>query len=163
MHPNSMRLMSAFRDKYLLSVQNLNILDVGSMSVDGGDYKQLFTRGGWDYKGVDIAAGVNVDIVSPDPYKWPIDDNSYDVVISGQCMEHVEAPWLWVKEIERVCKPDGLICVIAPWSFQIHRFPVDCWRILPDGMEYIFTKHCNFKRLACTVDGIDCFFVGKKV
>jgi len=162
MHPSSMKLMTTFVDKYLKNLSPLTILDVGSMSVSGGAYNQLFAKPNWLYRGLDVAAGTNVHIVSPDPYKWPVADNSYDVVISGQCMEHVEAIWLWTKEIERVCKPGGLVCIIAPWNFIVHRYPVDCWRILPDGMEYIMTKHCNFKKLECAIVEIDCYFIGTK-
>lgn len=161
MHPNSMNIMSTFATTHLDNTTSLNILDVGSMNVNGS-YNKLFCKPNWIYKGIDISEGLNVDIVSPDPYKWPVDNNSFDVIISGQCMEHVEAPWLWVKEIERVCKPNGLICIIAPWNFVIHRYPVDCWRILPDGMEYIFTKHCTFKKIECGVIDIDCYFIGIK-
>lgn len=162
MHPSSMNLMSNFVNTYLSKTKLLSILDVGSMSVSGGSYDILFKNQGWIYKGVDIAKGKNVDIISPDPYNWPILNDSYDVVISGQCMEHVEAPWLWVKEIERVCKPGGLICIIAPWNFVVHRYPVDCWRILPDGMEYILTKHCKFKKIECAIKEKDCYFIGTK-
>ena len=162
MHPSSMKLMSGFIDKHLKSKPTFNVLDVGSMSVSGGAYNELFKNVNCVYNGLDIEPGPNVDIVAPDPYKWPVLENFYDVVISGQCMEHVEAIWLWVKEIERVCKPGGLTCIIAPWRWDVHRHPVDCWRILPDGLEYIMTKHCKFIKMECQIIGTDCYFIGIK-
>lgn len=162
MHPSSIALMSLFIDKYLKNEPSFTVLDVGSMSVSGGAYNELFKNPNWIYKGLDVEAGPNVDIIAPNPYNWPVVNDSYDVVISGQCMEHVEAIWLWVKEIERVCKPNGLVCIIAPWKWGIHRYPVDCWRILPDGLVYIMTKHCKFKMLDCEITGNDCYFIGRK-
>jgi SAM-dependent methyltransferase len=146
----------------------LKFLDVGSMDVVGnGSYKNMFTFDGiqknWTYTGLDIASGNNVDIVSPDPYNWPIKDESYDIVISGQCAEHVEAPWIWVKEIERVCKADGYIFIIAPFKIAVHRFPVDCYRYVPDGFAYLFGKHCNFEVLETEVSNdMDTYIVAKK-
>ncbi|MEM1725222.1 MAG: methyltransferase domain-containing protein, partial [Thermoplasmata archaeon] len=41
--------------------------------------------------------------VVKDPYNWiEIEDSSVDVVISGQAFEHIEYPWLTIKEIYRV-------------------------------------------------------------
>lgn len=126
--------------------EKLTILDVGSFDVNG-TYKTLVEGMGYEYVGCDIAEGDNVDIVLDKPYEWSIEDESYEVVISGQTIEHTEAPWLWVKECERVCKRGGYFLLIGPHTAEEHRFPVDCWRILPDGMEYLLTKHCDFELL----------------
>lgn len=100
-----------------------------------------------------MQAGPNVDIVISDPYNWGLPSSSYDVIISGQCLEHVEMPWLWIKEAERVCKPGGFMILIAPWSCGQHRYPVDCWRILPDGMNVLLTKCANMSLLHCEIAG----------
>jgi SAM-dependent methyltransferase len=84
--------------------------------------------------GADVVPGKNVDVVLPDIYSWrAFRSNSFDVVVSGQTLEHVEFPWLTVGQIARVLKPGGRCCVIAPSSGPEHRFPVDCWRLYPDG------------------------------
>lgn len=152
MHNTSLRLMQRFVADYLNPRQNLKILDVGSQSVNG-DYRSIFINplGWWEYVGLDVSIGQNVDIVANDQYKWPLNNASFDVIISGQCLEHVEAPWLWIKEVERVCKPGGVICIIAPAKCTIHRYPVDCWRILPDGITYLLEQWCSFKVLECEV------------
>jgi SAM-dependent methyltransferase len=56
------------------------------------------------------------------------------VFISGQAFEHTEYLWLTMMEVERVLKPTGLACIITPSAGPEHRYPVDCWRIYPDGM-----------------------------
>jgi SAM-dependent methyltransferase len=132
-----------------------------------GSYRKIFEDNPlWSYKGLDMVLGKNVDIIAP-TIPWPISDNSYDLVISGQTLEHTKAPWLWIKEIERVCKPGGLIIIIAPWQWDQHRYPVDCWRILPDGMTYLLGDWCNCEILTIgmsTIDIIhgDCYGVAKK-
>jgi SAM-dependent methyltransferase len=139
------------------------VLDVGSYDVNG-TYKPMFGTG-YKYEGLDIMEGPNVDIVATDPYKWPIEDNTYDVIISGSCLEHVEAPWLWIDEVYRVCKPGGLCVIQAPWKHGIHRHPVDCWRILPDAMIYLLSKRAKFEVLDSGLrdDYIgDCWGVGRK-
>ena len=46
--------------------------------------------------------------------------------------------WRWIPELTRVLRPKGLLAICTVWQFPEHRFPVDCWRILPDGMRYLF-------------------------
>lgn len=125
---------------YLLHAQDLSgrsVLDVGSLDVNG-TYRPLVEERGGIYTGLDLEPGPNVDIVSLDPYQYPIPDGTYDVVISGSTMEHVQAIWLWIPELVRVLRPGGMLAIVTHWQFQEHRYPVDCWRIMPDGMRYLF-------------------------
>lgn len=117
----------------------LSVLDVGSLDVNG-TYRPLITGRGWQYTGLDACPGANVDIVATDPFAYPLDDASFDLVISGSTMEHVTAIWRWIPELVRVLKPGGWLVIITHWQFVEHRYPVDCWRILPDGMRYIFDE-----------------------
>jgi len=117
-----------------LSERHLDILDIGSMDVNGS-YRSLFSRRSWRYVGADIQSGANVDIVLGDHYRWrQIRSDSYDVVVSGQAFEHIPFFWLTMQEIARVLKPGGLCCIVAPSEGPEHRYPQDCWRFLPDGM-----------------------------
>jgi SAM-dependent methyltransferase len=169
MHDTSYFSMQAMISMYLDDKKVTSILDVGSLDTRsnsgtyfvrtigngsmGGTYRGLFASPLWTYTGLDMQAGSNVDILAIEPYKWPIEDSSFDVVISGQCLEHVEEPWLWIKEVERVCRPGGLVILIVPWSCGEHRYPVDCWRILPDGMRVLLTKCAKMEILFCKIEG----------
>ena len=135
MHQSSLDKMLAFRKRYLAGREDepLSILDLGSMDVNGS-YRVFFGEPRWTYRGIDLAAGPNVDVVLDDPYHWrEVKSGSADVVISGQAFEHIEFFWLTMLEIARVMKPGGLCCLIAPSGGPEHRYPVDCWRFLPDG------------------------------
>lgn len=127
--------MQRFVEQHLdaLKGQALRIADVGSMDVNGC-YKPLFSQPDWCYTGLDLDSGANVDIALKSPYCWPLEDASFDVVVSGQALEHIEYVWQTVQEVARILKPGGLCCLIAPSAGPEHRYPVDCWRIYPDGM-----------------------------
>jgi len=132
MHGSSLENMKRVRAKYLHDKGT--VLDIGSQDING-TYKHLFK--GWNYKGLDVCPGSNVDIVVKDAYHWTeVESSSYDVVISGQAFEHIEFPWLTINEVARVLKAGGLCCIIAPSSGPIHYAPEgkDCWRFLPDGL-----------------------------
>ena len=134
MHESSINRMKWFIKTYLQEKREYNILDVGSYNVNGS-YKHLFNEKCCFYTGLDMEAGPNVDIVPKQTYKWrEIENDKYDVVISGQALEHIEFFWVTISEIVRVTKKDGIICIIAPNGFEEHRYPVDCWRFFTDGM-----------------------------
>ena len=129
--------MLDFKERYLTTREKvpLLILDLGSCDVNGS-YRHHFDAPPWTYRGVDMTPGKNVDIVLQNPYDWTaIRSNSVDVLISGQAFEHIEFFWITILEIERVLKPGGLCCIIAPSGGVEHRFPVDCWRFYPDGFD----------------------------
>lgn len=137
MHKSSLDKMTWFKETYLQDMRdkNLEILDVGSFDVNG-TYKPILSEPKWRYTGADLEAGPNVDIVLKSPYSWTaIASNSFDVVVSGQAFEHIEWFWMTMLEINRVLKPGGLCCILAPSTGYEHRYPVDCWRFYPDGLK----------------------------
>jgi 2-polyprenyl-3-methyl-5-hydroxy-6-metoxy-1,4-benzoquinol methylase len=129
--------------------REIHVLDVGSTNI-GGSYRDLFGFPGSKYVGVDIQPGANVDIVLSDPYDWTnLRDEAYDVVISGQALEHIEFPWLVLEQIARKLKVGGLGCLIAPSRGPEHRYPVDCYRYYPDGMRAL-AKWARLTVLECS-------------
>jgi SAM-dependent methyltransferase len=70
-----------------------------------------------------------------DIYHLPFDDNSVDLVLSGQMLEHCPHFWLVFNEIFRILKPNGMAFIIAPSSGPVHRYPVDCYRFYPDSYQ----------------------------
>ncbi len=146
MHDSSLTKMRGFVAAYLAEFVHapLVILDIGSQAVEGMQtYRSLFSSPAWSYRGLDVTAGANVDVVLNDPYQWhEVESETADVVVSGQALEHIEFPWETMREIARVLKPGGVACII-------HRYPLDCWRIYPDGcyelpaLSECRRSHCN--------------------
>jgi len=148
--------MEHFVEAYLTSSRQtpLEILDFGSQQVNPVSltYRTLLDRPPWRYRGLDIAAGHNVDVCVKDAYDWPeIASDSVDVVVSGQALEHVEYFWASAFEIGRVLKPGGLMMIIAPSGGYEHRFPLDCWRYYTDGMRAL-AAHLRFELVDAHTD-----------
>lgn len=146
MHASSMENMArCFRryvgPKLIESNSLLKVLDIGGANVNGS-YRDIIEGYNFQYLAADIADGDGVDVHMVDPYKIPLEDNSVDIVISGQAFEHVEFFWLLFEEIVRVVKESGFIFLIAPSGGAIHRHPVDCYRFYPDSY-YALAKYTN--------------------
>jgi 2-polyprenyl-3-methyl-5-hydroxy-6-metoxy-1,4-benzoquinol methylase len=164
MHESTFTRCSEFVDRYLASHEALSIADVGSYDVNG-TYRSLFARPGWTYTGLDLSAGPNVDVVLKEPEHWASSHSElkerFDVVISGQTLEHVRRPWIWICQVACLCKPGGLIWLCAPNTWEFHKFPIDCWRIWPDGMRGLF-QQAGLDEVACWHDGPDTMGIARK-
>ncbi len=146
--------MKAFRMKYLNPKLNQKILDVGSLDNHGDfNYRAIFNEKNWNYTGLDIEKGNNVDIVVTDIYNWfEIEDNSYDVVVSGQFFEHLEFFWLTMGQIERVLKPGGYVCIITPSAGPKHGGQMlNCNRFQEDGLRAL-AKYVNLEIISVEID-----------
>ena len=140
MHKSSVQAMEKFKNNYLNKESNLKILDIGSYDSSGTNYNygRFLKEKNWQYQGMDIQEGPNVDIVVSDIYNWvEIEDESYDVVISGQAFEHMEFFWEAIKEVKRILRPGGFCCIIAPSEGPVHKNPFDCFRFKDNGMKAI--------------------------
>lgn len=156
MHRNSLILMEEFRDKYLADMKGATILDVGSMYVGSGNthtYRELF-ESDFKYTGMDLEPGPNVDIVG---YKNI--QGVYDVVISGQVMEHVKHPWDWLKLLTQYF--GAYICIIVPNAHKEHRHPLDTYRYFPDGMRDLF-EYAGIKEVEIYISEKDTVGIGTK-
>lgn len=144
--------MNWFAENYVTG-EGKKILDVGSMDRDCS-YRKLFDGKQVQYIGLDIAAGPNVDVIMDEPYQWDsLEDESFDYVISGQAFEHIEYPWLTIKEIYKKMKPGGICCIIAPNTSGEHKMPLDCYRFFSDGLAAL-AKWAGFLVIDVTVAGI---------
>lgn len=154
MHKNSHSKMEWFKNTYLSLDDNLKILDVGSLDSAGNyNYSDIFNETNWSYTGLDLKKGPNVDIVVSDIYNWvEIEDNSYDVIISGQFFEHLEFFWLTMSEIKRVLKPGGYVCIIVPSSGPDHNKTMpNCYKFYEDGLNAM-AKYVNLTIHHTSVD-----------
>jgi len=137
------------------------VLDVGSLNVNG-TYRDIFPDS-WEYFGADIAEGSNVDIVMSDAYHIPAESGRFPLIISGQCWEHCENPFRLCREMTRLLKPGGVMIVTAPFRAQEHRYPIDCFRFLPDGFKAIFKDSGLVPDAAYIInDGRDCWGIAVK-
>lgn len=131
-----------------------SVLDCGALNVNG-TYRKTCEELGLAYSGQDIVAGPNVDLVVP-VCKLPKD--SYELVISGQMLEHCDDLSRVANEMVTVCRPRGWCIWIAPNEWGEHHRP-DRWRILRDGMSYLMR---NLTKVETYMEGNDTVGLGQK-
>lgn len=158
MHQSSFDLMGILMKKV---PRFSRVLDIGSGIANTGLQRSYRDHipGGVEYVGFDEEDGRNVDVVG-DVYELKDYDGARpDLIISGQVIEHLEAPLLAVQMMKSLLAIDGWIILIAPWQYGIHRYPLDCWRVLPDGMAHLLE---GFEDVDVGIRENDCYGVGRK-
>ncbi|MDK2408325.1 methyltransferase domain-containing protein [Aphanizomenon sp. PH219] len=135
MHNNSILLFK----KYALSYfkPNIHVLEIGP---DGfpSTYQSTVNDSSITWETLDIYESSKLTYTALSEYIFPIQDQTYDIIISGQVIEHIRKPWVWIKEVARLCKPEGLVITINPVSWPYHEAPIDCWRAYPEGMKALY-------------------------
>ncbi len=116
-------------DRYLgKAPKHTKLLDFGCGS---GIFVEELEKAGFDAHGVDISdeavrfgalQGIkNLSVI--DSHKINFGDNTFDVVLSMDVLEHLEDEEWALKEIERILKPNGIFVVMVPaymflWGVQ---------------------------------------------
>jgi len=160
MHSSSYTEMSLNVPKYLFCLPDKSIVcDVGSYDVNGS-YRAIIEPK-FQYVGIDLKAGPNVDVIMKSEYDTGLPENHADAVISGQCLEHCKNPFKLVAEMFRIVKRGRLVMIVAPFIFNPHRYPVDCWRFLPDGMT-VLIETAGAKVINTYINAKDCWGIGQK-
>lgn len=120
-----------FVDQFFFSHQELFvpsklILDIGGKKDNKRGLFDL-SKYGAKVKYVNIDQSSNPDIVS-DAASIPLPDNSADIIIMGEILEHVPEPVLVLKEAYRLLKPGGLVLATVPFMYPVHADPFDFGR-----------------------------------
>ena len=137
MHRNSQLLFDRYARSYFQS--GMRVLEIGPAS-HPSHYARAVQVPELTWHTIDISAHPSLTFQALDEYRFPIKDDSYDIVLSGQVLEHVRRIWVWIGELARVCKPGGHIITISPVSWPYHEAPVDCWRVFPEGMRTLYAE-----------------------
>lgn len=88
---------------------------------------------------LELADGPNVHIVGYG-LELPFRDESVDLIVAQEVLEHVPKFWLFVDEIRRVLKPNGRFFCQVPFQIGFHPGPVDLWRFSKQGLESLFPR-----------------------
>lgn len=138
MHTTAYKTSKLFFDTYCTS-REVDVVEIGSQNVNGSMRDNITTQVR-SYTGLDFVEGAGVDVVLTDPYSYPLESSSADVVVTSSCFEHSEMFWLSYLEAMRILKDDGIMYCNVPGSWMgYHRYPVDCWRFYPDAAKALET------------------------
>lgn len=88
------------------------------------------------FKNLEIAAGKNIDYVGS-VESIPLPNNSIDVIVTQEVLEHVADPNVSMKEIHRVLKPGGKAYIQLPFIIGYHPCPNDYWRFTHEGIKQL--------------------------
>lgn len=81
----------------------------------------------------------NIDLFGT-AYNIPVDDESFDCVLSTAVMEHLEEPQLALNEAFRVLRPGGIALYTMPLFWHLHEEPRDFFRYTKYGLQHLFTN-----------------------
>ena len=112
----------------------LTVLDVGCGEKP---YLPLFEGIASSYVGVDAVQTPGADFVSP-AESLPLPNDSFDILISTQVLEHVDDPAACLSEMFRVLAPGGTLLLSTHGTFLYHPDPPessrDYWRWTHSGL-----------------------------
>jgi SAM-dependent methyltransferase len=115
------------------------LLDVGCGTKP---YRELFTVD--EYLGLDIDNSRTRETACADYYysggEFPVSDNSFDVVLCNQVLEHVFNPDEFLAEIIRVLKPGGKLLLTVPFVWDEHEQPHDYARYTTFGLRHLLER-----------------------
>jgi SAM-dependent methyltransferase len=134
---------SVWRDlKLELATAHGDVLDVGA---GAQPYRPLLPPDA-RYRAIDVAvAGEAFGYDLPDTEyfegdRWPVEDDSIDVVLATETLEHVPEPAVFLAEARRVLRPGGRIVLTVPFAARWHYIPHDYWRFTPSSLRNLLEQ-----------------------
>jgi SAM-dependent methyltransferase len=94
---------------------------------------------------LELEPGDNVDLVGSVMH-IPANDESFDFIISQEVLEHVENPFVAMREINRVLRYNGMGYIQLPFIIGYHPCPNDFYRFSHQGIAYL-VESAGFKIL----------------
>lgn len=151
MHPSAY----AFASTALTAkqVRGKRVVEAGACDVNGSVRGAVEALGPASYAGTDMLPGPGVDLVcEAGDLAAELGDDSADVVISTEMLEHAEDWRGAMAGIARVLAPGGLLVLTARGpGFPYHGYPGDFWRFTTGQMDGIAAA-CGLEVIRCEPD-----------
>ncbi len=116
------------------------VLEIGGVAKDRQFYDFVLEHI-TSYCCVNLEAGAGVDVVGDAHDAELIAADTADTVFIFNVLEHCYDPQRVVQNIHRWLKPGGWCLALVPTAQRLHDRPADYWRLLPDGLNYLFRHY----------------------
>lgn len=116
----------------------LKILDIAPQDYAGA--KEFFTSAITSTLDIDPASDADFIADLCKTNKSIIPDESFDIILCTEVLEHTLNPFAAVDEIERMLIRGGVAIISTPLNFRIHGPLPDCWRFTEHGLKQLFRK-----------------------
>ena len=124
------RLLRRWTTRALISAEpGERVLDLGA---GRSPYRQFRSDLRWTT--ADVDSSCNPDFLLEEGEPLPFPDDSFDVVLCTQVLEHAAEPASLALELKRVVRPSGLLLINVPFLYPRHGSPVDYRRYTPEGL-----------------------------
>ena len=126
-----------------------DVLELGSYNRQGGDWgnaKVTIERSGLRWQGADLEAGPGVDFMLDvlDPNAIAAVPRRWDGVLVMNLLEHVYDPIRAMESALCLVGSGGSLVAVGPAVWELHDFPGDYWRPLPDFfLEFARRNRCE--------------------
>ncbi len=91
---------------------------------------------GCEYVGADLPGNPAAQVLIEADGTLPVADNTFDLVLSTQVLEHAADPALYLSECLRVLKPGGHLVLSTHGIMIWHPDPNDFWRWTCEGLQH---------------------------
>ena len=122
-------------------IKGKKVIEVGSCDVNGSLRPIIESWEPAEYIGIDIVEGSGVDIIcDAENVVEKFGQESFDIVISTELLEHTRNWRKVISSIKNICKSDGIILITTcAYGFIYHAYPNDFWRYEVEDMNNIFS------------------------
>jgi SAM-dependent methyltransferase len=144
-------------------IRGKTVLEVGARDVNGSLRGHVESLGPASYVGVDIEVGPGVDeLCRGEQLIERYGEESFDVVLSSEMLEHVRDWRAVVSNLKRVVKPTGiLLFTTRSPGFRFHGYPFDFWRYELSDIAVLFSDFA-IEVLLTDPSAPGVFFKGRK-
>jgi len=133
--------------KYLLKNIKLLAPKISGKTLDVGcgtkPYEKYFKS--TEYIGLEIESTIHKDYTRADVFykgdKFPFSDEEFDSVVTNQVLEHIFEPYIFLSEINRILKKEGVLLLTVPFSWDEHEQPFDYARYSSFGVKHLLSKN----------------------
>lgn len=116
--------------------QDLRVLDIAPQDHAGA--APYFGKSIVETLDLDPESGANYIADLCERNETVILEDTFDVVVCTEVLEHTLQPFKAVDEMRRILKPGGVVLVSTPFNFRIHGPLPDCWRFTEHGLRELF-------------------------